>query len=369
MKIEEYSNNNNDIGNLGNKTKQFVKNNIEIKLRYEMDIKNALDEATTIVITDKEGIINYVNQKFCEISKFSEKELLGKTPRILKSGHHSQEFYSNLWKTISNGKIWTGDIQNKAKDGTFYWLKTTIIPVFDENQNIRNYISIRTDITPQIELSKKLVKAERLASIGQLASRMSHDIRNPLSVIQVSLENLKILYGAGATQLIQIEKIERSIGRITHQIDDVLDFVREQPLELKMTKLSEIIVESMDSLIVPNNVQLILPKNDIGLLCDKKQFSIVLNNLILNGIQAINGAGTIEIIVEENHDVTVIRIQDSGIGISKENLDKIFEPLFTTKQKGTGLGLASVKSIIASHEGMISVTSPPTIFTIRLPKP
>ncbi|MBA4718199.1 MAG: GHKL domain-containing protein [Nitrosopumilus sp.] len=113
---------------------------------------------------------------------------------------------------------------------------------------------------------------------------------------------------------------------------------------------------------------MIIPKNDVRLLCDKRQFSIVMNNLVLNGIQAINGAGTIEVALAVNKDVIVIQIKDSGKGISKENIDKIFEPLFTTKQHGTGLGLASVKSIIELHGGIISVTSPPSIFTITLPK-
>jgi len=113
---------------------------------------------------------------------------------------------------------------------------------------------------------------------------------------------------------------------------------------------------------------LILPKNDVEIYCDKRQCATVMNNLILNSYQSIDNAGTIEITVEETDDGVVIQVKDSGSGISKENLDDVFEPLFTTKQTGTGLGLASVKSIVESHGGIISVTSPPTVFTITLPK-
>jgi len=113
---------------------------------------------------------------------------------------------------------------------------------------------------------------------------------------------------------------------------------------------------------------LILPKNDVEFFADGRLFSRVLNNLILNGIQTIDVKGVVEIMCEENNDAIVIQVKDSGRGIPKENLDKIFEPLFTTKQQGTGLGLASVQSIIESHGGIISVTSPPTVFTITLPK-
>jgi two-component system sensor histidine kinase HydH len=143
--------------------------------------------------------------------------------------------------------------------------------------------------------------------------------------------------------------------------------VQGKETTLQKTKFSEILSESMDSLIIPENVEVILPKNDIEFLADKKLFSIALNNLILNGIQAIDGKGILDVTVEEK-DSVIIQVKDSGKGIPKENLNKIFEPLFTTKMQGTGLGLSSVKSIVESHGGIISVTSPPTIFTITLPK-
>ena len=340
------------------------------EIRFELSdyIIDALDEAAIVVITDNRGDIIYVNEKFCEISKYSKKEILGKNHRILRSDYHSNEFYSKLWKTISSGKSWHGDIRLKAKDGTFYWVRTTIVPTFDENKNIQNFISVRTDITSQVELSKKLVKTERMATVGGLIGRLAHDIRNPLSIIGIALENLQAMYGADDAKQKQFDKIERSIDRITYHVNGVLNFVREQSVEMSNAKLSEIITESMDSLDIPDNVKLILPKNDVELFCDKKQFSLVMNNLILNGIDAIDGTGTINITVEENNNAIVIQVKDSGSGIPPENIDKIFDSLFTTKQHGTGLGLSSVKAIVDVHGGIISVTSPPTIFTITLPK-
>ena len=332
-----------------------------------LNFRLALDNSASVAITDTNGMITYANDMFCKLSKYSKDELVGKNHRILKSGHHDDSFYKNLWNTITSGKIWHGDIKNKAKDETYNWVRTMIMPVFDDDNKIINYMAIRIDITSQVKLAERLVKAERLSSIGALASRMSHDLRNPLSVIQVSLENMKMLYGGDEMQVKQFEKIERSITRMTHQVDGVLDFVRRRPLEFTKTLFSEIIRESMDSLIIPNNVKILLPKNDIRIRCDKKQFSIALNNLILNSIQAIDGTGTIELSVEENNNKIVIQVKDSGKGISKEDMNKIFEPLFTTKQQGTGLGLAGVNFIVDSHKGIISVTSPPTIFTITLP--
>lgn len=211
---------------------------------------------------------------------------------------------------------------------------------------------------------------ERMSSIGQFAAHMSHDLRNPISVIAASLENLKLLYGVDKSQIKSIEKIERSLDRIVHQVDEVLDFVREHPVKITKEMTSKIIAESVDSIKIPDNIKLILPENDVEIFCDKILFSISLNNLILNSIQAIDGVGTIEITVEKNDDSVIFQIIDSGAGISQDNLDKIFEPLFTTKQQGTGLGLASVKSIIESHGGKISAKNNKdqgVTFTIKLP--
>jgi len=211
-------------------------------------------------------------------------------------------------------------------------------------------------------------KDMKLITIGELSARLAHDLRNPLSIIKMSLENLKSLYGTDDTKQRQFDKVERSIDRMAHQLDNVLDFVKVQPLILDKTKMSEVISESLDSLIIPDTIKLIHPENDIELFCDKKQLAVALNNLILNGIQAIEGEGTIEIRIKDNLNFIIFEIEDSGTGISEQNISKIFEPLFTTKLIGTGLGLASVKSIIEAHGGTISVTCSPTIFRIELPK-
>jgi len=251
----------------------------------------------------------------------------------------------------------TIEILQQAKSSTyiiilFLIFATIIVIVFFEKYKIKEQ--------EQIDI--------KLISIGELSARLAHDIRNPLSVIKNSLSNLKISKNDPDALDKTIDRCDRAVDRIAHQIDGVLDFIRERPLTLEKTKMSSILSDAMDSLKIPKDIQLILPKNDVEINCDKNQLHIVINNIILNGIQAINGPGTILFSLLENDDNIILKIEDSGRGIDKRDLANVFDPMFTTKQHGTGLGLVSSKAIIKSHKGTISVKSPPTIFTITLPK-
>ena len=352
------------------------------------NLRKAIDESSIVTVMNTDGIIIYVNEKFCDISGYSEKEIVGTNLIALRSNVHTIEYYDELWETISKGEIWKGEICNKTKNGELFWNKATIVPIKDDGK-ILEYIAIRFDITEQKdeekkikemlerlqkskqiieEQSKKIIKQEKLVTIGELAARLSHDIRNPLSIIRVSLENFKIMYGKNESETKHFDRVERAIDRISHQIDDVLGFIRKEPFRFEKTSMSEIIADTLDSVNIPDRIYFKISKNDFEFYCDKKRLSVAISNLILNAIQVIEGKGVIEINCENTEKEVIIKIKDSGKGIPSNIIDDIFEPLFTTKQQGTGLGLASVKSIITGHDGKISVTSPPTIFTIKIPK-
>lgn len=226
------------------------------------------------------------------------------------------------------------------------------------------YLLMRT------EKLQKESRRKRMETIGELSSRLAHDIRNPLSIINASVGILNSRLDDTTRELVKphVERIERSVFRISHQINSVLDYVRTHKVEKKRVSLNELAMNSIDSLIVPEGVKIHTTKKDIQILCDETKMEIVFHNLLLNAIQAIGNSGSIEITGAETPKYFEIRIKDSGPGIPKEIISDIFEPLFTTKQSGTGIGLTSVKSIVDSHGGTISVTSPPTTFTILLPK-
>ncbi|MBT8173005.1 MAG: PAS domain S-box protein [Nitrosopumilus sp.] len=350
----------NDIIEMGNTVKSSVQ---ELE-----NFRRALDNSASVTITNPDGVITFVNEQYCDISKFSRDELIGKTHKIVNSGYHPPSFFKSMWNTLKSGNTWSGEIKNRSKDGSFHWGKTVITPVIYDGNAIHHFIEIRTDITPRIKLQQKLLKQEKLVTIGELSARLAHDIRNPLSIIQVSLENLKLMSKDTKIDQKHFDRVERAINRISHQIEDVLGYIRNEPMQIEKTNMSEIIADALDSINLPNSIYFDISKNDFEFYCDKKRLAVALTNLIINGIQAIDGKGEIKINCEDTVNEVVISVQDSGKGIPADLKENIFEPLFTTKQQGTGLGLASVASIVQGHHGTISVTSPPTTFTITLPK-
>lgn len=225
-----------------------------------------------------------------------------------------------------------------------------------------------------IELEKDLavanqkIKNEKLTSIGLLASRLAHDIRNPLSVIKLSFDIFKNTLELNEKQQKQISRVDNSISRITHQIDNVLDFVRTQPLGITENSVFETIDSAIQMVDVTQDVKIEKYGDDIIIRCDVKLLEVVFINIIKNAIQAMDKMGTIKISLTDQDDKVMIEIENDGSPIPDDVLPKIFEPLFTTKQTGTGLGLSSCQSIIHQHNGTINAYNNPTRFVIKLPK-
>ena len=219
-----------------------------------------------------------------------------------------------------------------------------------------------------IRSSNKTIEQEKFASIGNLSSRMAHDIRNPLTVIKTTLDLLKTKNkNLSSDELEKLKKLDNQIYRISHQVNNVLDYIKGQPLILKNNSLKEILDSSIRDLPEHDGIEIKSTVSNTKIHCDYEALKVVFINLFYNAIQSLGKEGKIKISSEIIGVNTVIKIEDSGPGIPKDKLNKIFEPLYTTKQEGTGLGLASCKSIIEQHHGTISVKNNPTTFTITLP--
>ena len=268
-----------------------------------------------------------------------------------------------------------------------YLLQSILKPIFQirsATQEIaKNKLNLRIDDISKDELGElsedinlmthklesvqdKLLKSEKLSVVGVLAGRMAHDIRNPLAIIMASLEILKLKYPE--IEDTKFNKINNAVNRITHQIEDVLDFVKTSPLVIEKTSLLDILTQILDSQDLHDDVNVVLPQNDVVARCDSQKMRIVFLNLLLNAIDAVCKHGEIKIRFHDYKELVKIEFEDSGSDLEAKDLERLFEPLFTTKQKGTGLGLSSVVNIIKEHGGTISVTLLPTVFTIILPK-
>jgi signal transduction histidine kinase len=265
--------------------------------------------------------------------------------------------------------------------GVVAMLGVFVTIVITINKNLSRMVKMRTtELVEQrdnlenlvAEKTQEVLKSERLSAIGELSGRLAHDLRNPLSVMKMSVDMIKQTSTdskiSDETVTKRINLIEKSIDRISHQVDDVLGYVRNSPLELSEIFVDELVKSSIEKINVPDDIEIIVSKNKIKINCDTDKLDAVFINLLVNSIQALPEGGKIEIKINEEDNMVVLQFIDFGIGIPDKNLDKVFEPLFTTKQKGTGLGLASCKNIIEQHQGEISVKNNPTTFIIKLPK-
>ena len=268
------------------------------------------------------------------------------------------------------GREWVFNFYGAIPQSDFDQSNWMVIPVVGYGMSFLLFFAFNL-FSKNIQLTKKIAKREKIVVIGELASRFSHDIRNPLSNIQMAVDmlqkNKNIVSNHSNEEKFQI--ITKNLDRISHQVNDVLDFVRTHPLEKKDLSMLVCLSESISTMDIPKNIKINLPKEDVSIYGDSSSLQIVCKNLILNAIQAIgNQEGNITLRFDEESQYSIIEIEDSGPGFHESQISEIFEPLITTKQEGTGLGLLSCKNIIENHGGTIIAKNNPTTFTIRLPK-
>lgn len=220
------------------------------------------------------------------------------------------------------------------------------------------------------ELTIQKQQLERMAKIGELASRLTHNLRTPLTVIKSTTDILRhsTKDSLDETSLERLDRIKSASENLEKQIEEVLTYVRNKPLDLKNISFEKLIKNTLKNIDVPDNIQINLSKNDQSINCDVDKMQVVFMNIISNAIDALDKNGKIYIDISSTKKESIIKIIDDGPGISKENMVKIFDSLFTTKSSGTGLGLPYCKSVIDQHGGSISVDTNPTTFTIILPR-
>jgi len=484
---------------------------LQRSLKDLADIKFALDESSIVAITDQTGRINYVNEKFCEISKYSREELLGQDHRIINSAYHPKEFIRDLWTTIASGRVWKGELRNRAKDGSIYWVDTTIVPFLNDQGKPYQYVAIRnditerkhaeeqlreqatlldnaqdailvrdledkilfwnksaeriygwsagevigrdlqditygdslvqfedakqtvfsvgkwegelrqltrdgkaiivesrwtlvrddrgepksvllinTDVTDKRKIEAQFLRAQRMESIGTLASGIAHDFNNLLAPITMSIQLLRArLQDEDCQRLLGM--LEASAERGASLVRQVLSFARGvegQRMTLQPHHLIKEIVKILKDTL-PKTIEIEFEANEnLSVVAgDATQLHQVLMNFCVNARDAMPNGGKLTIKadnveIDDNYArmnleakagrFVQISIADSGVGIPTNIINRIFEPFFTTKEhgKGTGLGLSTALGIVRSHGGFINVYSEPgrgTQFRMHLP--
>jgi len=219
------------------------------------------------------------------------------------------------------------------------------------------------------ELKKQKQRVEHLAKVGELASSLTHNLRNPLGVISTTVQIIEDTSKDSLDEktLSRLSRITDASTNMSHQIEDVLNYVRNKPLDLEIISFSKMLQSTINNTEIPERINIHLPKNDISIQCDHSKLEVVFMNLITNAIQAIEDKGDVFIRVNVDSDFITIDVENSGSEIPSHVLPKIFDSLFTTKASGTGLGLPFCKKTIEQHKGTISVSNNPTTFTIKLP--
>ncbi len=352
-------------------------------------LSSAIEQSPiSVIITDTNGKIEYVNPRFTEISGYTYNEVIGQSPNLLKSGLTQTEVYKDLWETISKGKEWSGELQNRKKNGEVFWELVLVSPIKNSENFITNYLGIKEDITDKKRIIEELKtakeKAEEMNNVkSSFLANMSHELRTPMmgilgnaEIISISTEDMEIKDMASA--------IYTSGQRLINTLNLILDLSRieanKETLDIESLEVVSIIEEVIDhysSAAWQRNLNLeFIPKvNKIYSNLDERLFREVLNNLINNAIKFTNKGG-ITVTLGTDDDKMIIKVIDTGIGIPSESLGIIFEEFRQVSEgygrsfEGTGLGLTITKKFVEKLGGKISVDSKTDIgseFTVVFP--
>jgi PAS domain S-box-containing protein len=348
--------------------------------------------ADMVLITDSSGIIEYVNPAFEKITGYARAEVIGQTPRILKSGEQSPELYRELWAKILAGEVYRGVLVNRKKTGESFFVEKTITPVRDAAGRITHFISNDRDISERRRLEAALFQAQKMDAIGMLAGGVAHDFNNLLLVISSYAELMQDSIGPEHHLHRNVQEILSASRRAADLTRQLLAFGRKQTQTLQILNLNTVLGEISRMLprLIGEDVELtISPQADLGKVkLDPVQVEQILMNLAANARDAMPAGGKLTIATQnvELDDAYVqtravvppgqyvlLEVSDTGRGIDAEHLPHIFEPFYTTKEKGkgTGLGLATVYGIVKQSGGFIWVYSElgmGTTFRIYFPR-
>ncbi|HUB27892.1 MAG TPA: PAS domain-containing sensor histidine kinase [Tepidisphaeraceae bacterium] len=356
----------------------------------------ALNQLAIIAVTDHRGRITFANDQFCRISKYSRDELIGQDHRLVNSGHHPKSFFVELYHTITSGRVWRGEIRNRAKDGAIYWVDTLIAPFRGEDGQIKGYGAVRLDITERKAADERMRLATQAAeeanrAKSQFLANVSHELRTPLNAI-IGYTELMIDALADSKPdesfAVDLERIHLSGRSLLALINDVLDLSKIEAGKTETAAQSFDLRQLIQEVVAVIQHMAAKSRNRLDVVCppavgqiqtDRNKLRQSLLNLLSNAMKFTAG-GIVRLQADRTSqadgDWVTIIVQDTGIGISPHHVQKLFQPFSQADEKianqfgGTGLGLAITRALCRKMGGDVSVHSEPgmgSTFTIRLP--
>ena len=319
------------------------------------------------------GALTAVNDKFCEISKYSREELLGKDHRVVNSRYHGADFFRDLWTTITAGRIWHGEIRNRAKDGAIYWVDTTIVPFLDAQGQPYQYMAIHYEVTERKAAEARLRQRETLAQLGQMSAMVAHEVKNPLAGISGALQVVGSRLPAESGDRKVLDDIEDRITALNRMLQDLLTFASPREPVPAPTALGAVIgaaAAAIRSDPAMAGIGVEVHGEDVTAPLDREQMHIVFLNVLLNAAQAMGLRGDIEVRIGTGAGECEVTVADRGPGIAPALREKVFQPFFSSKSRGAGLGLPTARRIVEAHGGSLTARSRDgggTVLTVTLP--
>jgi len=332
----------------------------------------------SIIITDTEGKISYVNPKFTEVTGYTANEVLGQNPRILKSGEQPPEYYQHFWQTLTFGKVWYGEFHNRKKNGELFWELASVSPIFDTTGTITHFLAVKEDITTRKQTELELIKAKEKAEESDrlksaFLANLSHEIRTPMNGILGFAELLKEPYLTGTEHLKYITIIEKSGARMLNIINDIVDISKIESGQMKVTNSITNINEQIEYIYAffkpeaeKKGLQFFIKKrlatSETTVITDREKVNAVLTNIVKNAIKYTMD-GSIILGCEKKGNDVVFCVKDTGIGIPKNRQEAIFDRFVQADiedkkaLQGAGLGLSISKAYVEMLGGKIWVTS------------
>src|SRR3954470_8089988 len=292
------------------------------------DTNFALNQAAIVATTNVKGEITFVNDKFVEISRYPREELLGRDHRIINSGYHPKEFIRALWHTIANGRIWRGELRNRAKDGSIYWVDTTIVPFLDDRRRPYQYMAIRYDITDRKRSEERLREQAARARLGEMAAVVAHEVKNPLAAIKGALQVIGGRMPSESRDRLIMTDVVARVDSLNDIVQDLLVFARPRDPQLTPVPMADLL-ESTAALVRKDpaftSLQIAVSGERPIVPLDIDQMRTVFMNLLLNAAQASGPGGRVTVPIAADALAATVAVADDGPGIADEVRPKVFE--------------------------------------------